>query len=184
VGEAVWIAEKEEVVMRKHSDGRDRTVLVLILCLALVIGVIFAWEIYDQNCVVDRLEGTITELRADVNYLVGEVRKHRQESLQTSLQLVPVVATAYNPVPSQTSETPTITASNKKVREGMIALSRDLEEKYNFVFGDEVYLLGLGKFVFEDRMNKRWKNRVDILMFSEKRAREFGVQSSFMLVGR
>ena len=42
---------------------------------------------------------------------------------------IPVTITAYSPRKGETDNTPFITASNKRVREGIIALSRDLEEE-------------------------------------------------------
>ncbi len=99
-----------------------------------------------------------------------------------AMRFVPVVVSAYNPVVAQTDSTPEITASNKRVRGGMVALSRDLEKEYGFTFGDTVVIEGHGSFAFEDRMSKRWSRRVDILMFSREAAREFGVQHSFLVV--
>ena len=64
----------------------------------------------------------------------------------------------------------------------MVALSRDLEKEYGFTFGDTVVIEGHGSFVFEDRMDKRWSRRVDILMFSREAAIQFGVQYSFLVV--
>ena len=98
------------------------------------------------------------------------------------IRAVPVKVTAYNPVRSQTDSSPLITASNKRVRVGMIALSRDLEREFGFTFGDTVYLYGFGKFVFEDRMHRRKRRHVDILMFNPMEARKFGVKSSYLFV--
>jgi 3D (Asp-Asp-Asp) domain-containing protein len=95
---------------------------------------------------------------------------------------IPVKVTAYNPVPSQTDSSPFITASNKRVSGGMIALSRDLEREFGFRFGDTVYLYGLGRFVFEDRMHRRKRRHVDILIFNPVEARRFGVKSSYLFV--
>lgn len=98
------------------------------------------------------------------------------------IRAIPVKVTAYNPVQSQTDSSPLITASNKRVRAGMVALSRDLEVEFGFRFGDTVYLDGLGKFVFEDRMHRRKRRHVDILMFNPVQARRFGVRSSYLFV--
>jgi len=122
----------------------------------------------------------ITEIKSSFQDIQKEFESEKYNS--SIIELVPVVVTAYNPVSSQTDDSPTITASNKKVKEGMIALSRDIEKEFGFKFGDEVYLLDYGRFVFQDRMHERWKNRVDILMFSEKAAKEFGIKSSFLVV--
>lgn len=98
------------------------------------------------------------------------------------IRAVPVKVTAYNPVQSQTDSSPLITASNKRVKAGMVALSRDLEREFGFRFGDTVYLDGLGKFVFEDRMHRKKRRHVDILMFNPIQARRFGVRSSYLFV--
>ena len=98
------------------------------------------------------------------------------------IRAVPVKVTAYNPVRSQTDSSPLITASNKPVRVGMVALSRDLEREFGFTFGDTIYLYGIGRFVFEDRMHRRKRRHVDILMFNPMEARKFGVKSSFFFI--
>lgn len=88
--------------------------------------------------------------------------------------------TAYNPVRSQTDETPQIMASGKKVYEGALA-SADR----SLPFGTKVYIPQLKKiFTVEDRMNKRYdeefkktgKHRFDVLMASKNKAKQFGNQ--------
>lgn len=126
----------------------------------------------------------IAELQQGVDMLDKQVNKgldQAKERMRT-VKFVPVVVTAYNPVAGQTDGTPEITASNKRVRPGIAALSRDLEKEFGFKFGDDVVIEGIGCFVFEDRMNKRWSRRVDILMTSMEAARKFGVQNSFLMV--
>jgi len=100
----------------------------------------------------------------------------------STVRYIPVVVTAYNPIESQTDTTPYLTASNKLVRPGIVALSRDLEKDFGFTFGDMVVLEGIGSFIFEDRMNKRWKRRVDILMSSREDAKKFGRKKSYLVV--
>jgi len=126
----------------------------------------------------------IAELHKSVDILDKSIAEtlERAEYRVRNIWFVPVVITAYNPVVTQTDSTPTITASNKRVRPGIVALSRDLEEEFCFKFGDTVVIEDHGSFVFEDRMNKRWTRRVDILMISRAAARKFGVQRSFLVV--
>jgi len=126
----------------------------------------------------------IAELQKSVDILDKSVAEalERAEYRVRNIRFVPVVVTAYNPVVAQTDSTPTITASNKRVRPGIVALSRDLEKEFGFKFGDTVVIEDHGSFVFEDRMNKRWTRRVDILMFSWEDARKFGAQRSFLVV--
>jgi len=126
----------------------------------------------------------IAELQRGVDILDKQVNKALDQARERmrNVRFVPVVVTAYNPILAQTDSTPQITASNKQVKPGIVALSRDLEKELGFKFGDTVVIEGIGRFVFEDRMNKRWTRRVDILMLSIKAAGEFGVQNSFLVV--
>jgi len=97
---------------------------------------------------------------------------------------IPVTITAYSPRKGETDSTPFITASNKRVREGIIALSRDLEEELELKFGDQIHIEGYGYFQFEDRMHKRKKKHVDIFMFETKRALKFGKQKGNLIIRR
>ena len=87
-----------------------------------------------------------------------------------------VTATIYHAVPGQTDSTPHITASNKIIdlsnpqKHRWIAVSRDLEAK-GLKFGVKVKITGAGKldgiWEVQDRMNSRWKNRIDFLVNEE-----------------
>jgi 3D (Asp-Asp-Asp) domain-containing protein len=84
-----------------------------------------------------------------------------------------VTATIYHAVPGQTDDTPFITASNKRINKDnpqghrWIAVSRDLE-KLGFTLGTKVCVEGAGEmdgdWTIEDRMNKRWTNKIDFLV--------------------
>ncbi len=75
-----------------------------------------------------------------------------------------------------------ITASGKRVKEGMVAVSRDVERNLSLRFGDRVLLHGLGVFEFQDRMAPRWTLKADVFMHSNKKARSFGVKRHVVLV--
>lgn len=80
-----------------------------------------------------------------------------------------VDATAYNSLSWQTDSTPWITASGTRCKEGTIAA--------NFLpFGTKVLIDGFGDqiFVVEDRMNRRYKKRIDIWMRKYNDAVKFG----------
>ena len=80
-----------------------------------------------------------------------------------------VTATAYNSMESQCDSTPWITASGTRCKEGVIAA--------NFLpFGTKVLIEGFPNqvFVVEDRMNRRYKYRIDIWMRYYKDAIKFG----------
>lgn len=75
-----------------------------------------------------------------------------------------VIATIYNKG-FQTSSGIRISQKNPE-KHKIIAISRDLLEKYNF--GDSVYVSGTekydGMYYIEDLMHKRFKKRIDILI--------------------
>jgi 3D (Asp-Asp-Asp) domain-containing protein len=89
------------------------------------------------------------------------------------LQIIMVTATIYHAVPEQTDSTPFITASGAHINKEnpqshrWIAVSRDLEEK-GLIFGVKVNITGAGQldgiWTVQDRMNKRFTNRIDFLV--------------------
>lgn len=94
-----------------------------------------------------------------------------------------VTVSAYNSVASQTQGNPNITAWGDTLKPGMkvVAISRDL------------LALGIGHnsvmtiaslpdtFYVKDKMNHRWRNRIDIYMGKDvKKAREWGRQKLFI----
>ena len=93
--------------------------------------------------------------------------------IPTLLKTILVTATIYNAVPSQTDDTPFITASGAYIDpccpgdHRWIAVSRDLEAM-GFVFGAKVRITGTGNFdgvwTVQDRMNKRYKMAIDLLV--------------------
>jgi 3D (Asp-Asp-Asp) domain-containing protein len=90
---------------------------------------------------------------------------------------VVVDATAYNSLPDQTGEDPTLTASGHRLEPGMraIAVSPDLVP-LGLVHGRRVRIDGLpGTWVVRDRMPARWKRRIDVYLGEdEDAARRFG----------
>ena len=80
-----------------------------------------------------------------------------------------VTATAYNSLASQTDNTPWITAAGTHCREGVIAAN-------HLPIGTKVIIEGFPNriFVVEDRMNRRYKKRIDIWFRSYRDARQFG----------
>ena len=89
------------------------------------------------------------------------------------LKTLLVTATVYNADPSQTDDTPFITASGAVIEQccpgdhRWIAVSRDLEAE-GFVFGTRVRITGTdgfdGIWVVQDRMNRRYQNSIDLLV--------------------
>ena len=92
-----------------------------------------------------------------------------------------VTATAYSSHGSQTDSTPFLAAWNNRLRPGMkvIAVSRDLLYKYGMRNGTRVKIGGLpGIYRVRDKMNKRYKKRIDIYMgTNRKKALRWGRRS-------
>ncbi|ASN80382.1 MULTISPECIES: 3D domain-containing protein [Deinococcus] len=94
-----------------------------------------------------------------------------------------VRATAYNSLAAQTDSTPFITATGTRVRNGVVALSRDLLRL--FPYGTRItiqdlsgrYNFGNQVFIVEDTMAARKVNSLDIWMPSRNQALQFGARS-------
>ncbi len=83
-----------------------------------------------------------------------------------------VTATAYSSHRSQTDKTPFLAAWNNRLRPGMkiIAVSRDMLTRYGMKNGTKVRIAGLpGVYRVRDKMNKRYRKRIDIYMGLNKR---------------
>jgi len=92
-----------------------------------------------------------------------------------------VTATAYSSHRRQTDKTPFIAAWNNRLRPGMkiIAVSRDLLKRYGLRNGTKVRIGGLrGYYRVRDKMNKRFRKRIDIYMgVNRRRALRWGRRS-------
>jgi LysM repeat protein len=92
-----------------------------------------------------------------------------------------VTATAYSSHKSQTDKTPFLAAWNNRLRPGMkiIAVSRDMLTRYGMRNGTKVRISGLpGYYQVRDKMNKRYKKRIDIYMgLDRRRALRWGRRS-------
>jgi len=92
-------------------------------------------------------------------------------------RVLQVTATAYNSLPGQTQNDPSLTAWGKKLVPGMkaIAVSRDLIGM-GLRHGVKVRIDGLsGTYTVMDKLHRRWKRRIDIYMgLDVKSARLWG----------
>ena len=83
-----------------------------------------------------------------------------------------VTATAYSSHGNQTDSTPFLAAWNNRIRPGMkiIAVSRDMLTRYGLRNGSKVRIGGLkGLYTVRDKMNKRYRKRIDIYMGVNRR---------------
>jgi 3D (Asp-Asp-Asp) domain-containing protein len=101
-----------------------------------------------------------------------------QPTKSVTMSIVTVTAYSY----SGGAPPHNVTASGRRVKEGMVAVSRDLERSLKLDFGDRVLLHGLGVFEVQDRMASRQRKKVDVFMQSNSKARRFGVKRHIVLV--
>lgn len=94
-----------------------------------------------------------------------------------------VTVTAYTKYESCSNKPDCLTASGKPVVVGHAAMSRDLEKK-GLKFGDKIHLIGIGHFILEDRMHRKWRNRIDIFMDNYGKAKQFGIQKTLIVASR
>lgn len=87
-----------------------------------------------------------------------------------------VKATAYSSTPDQTDDSPFTMANGKRVHDGAVAanfLPFGTKVRFPELYGDKV-------FTVEDRMHKRFSDRVDIWMGTRSEAVRFGIQNVTM----
>ncbi len=101
------------------------------------------------------------------------------ESDKYTWQTIEVTATAYNSLAYQTSSNPFITAFGDSLIPGKkyIAVSRDLLA-LGLTHNTPVKIEGFDDvYIVKDKMNKRWKKRIDIYMgIDVKKAKKWGKQ--------
>jgi 3D (Asp-Asp-Asp) domain-containing protein len=97
---------------------------------------------------------------------------------ETAPKILLMRITAYASVPEETSDHPFITASGKHVRDGIVATNL-------LPFGTKIEipdLFGNKVFTVEDRMNRRFRNTIDIWMSSKTKAKDFGVARASIVI--
>ena len=158
--------------MLKHAT------FAITLVLAAVCGL--------QQLQIVRLGDDLKQAQADIRTL--DVQQSRSDAavqilhslgLENRKQLKEfkrrrtLTVTAYSPRTEETDSTPYTTATNSRVRQGIVAVSRDLFNQ-GWVFGKRVYIKNYGVYVIDDLMADHKKNQVDIFMFDTSKALNFG----------
>lgn len=106
-----------------------------------------------------------------------------------------ITVTSYQPIRSQTDDSPTITSIGVRVNKHGVAVSRDLlcpmalckdlriKRHSSSVcrlrrihYNDAIYIEGYGWKIVNDCMNKRHKRAVDILVFSKEEEHKIGTR--------
>lgn len=98
--------------------------------------------------------------------------RHSPINKRKQRKTLTVIATAYTSHRNQTDSTPNIAAWGDRLQPGMkvIAVSRDLLTRYKLKRGTLVKIRGLaGQYMVLDKMNKRWRKKIDIYMGKNKK---------------
>ena len=151
-------------IFKNNAALKGKTLLVSSIFAGILVGVCLLGIIMPQIINADFANTT------NASY-VAKTTNVAQKAIKT----IKVVITAYSSTPDQTDDSPLITASNKYVRDGIIAnnmLPFGTKVRIPSLYGDKV-------FVVEDRMNKRKSDyHIDIWMATRPLAVNFGVKTA------
>ena len=115
----------------------------------------------------------------DISYgLIGVGNEPEPEKLEPRVLSSEVWLTAYSSSPDETDDTPFVTASGERVRDGIVAanfLPLGSAIQIPEIFGDRI-------FVVKDRMHSRKTDFVDVWMSSKQEAKEFGIHRTDILI--
>ena len=95
-----------------------------------------------------------------------------------SPKMMKVVLTGYSSTTDQTDDTPFITASNTRTRDGIVAanfLAFGTKVQIPSIFGDKV-------FTVEDRMAKKHSDKIDIWFPERHLAKNFGIKEAEVVI--
>lgn len=104
----------------------------------------------------------------------SERRLEYEKTMEVTYQKLQVDTTWFTSTVQECDSTPFITADGTRVRNGILAVSVDLLNTFDY--GDSVYIEDLGWFTIHDRMNGRWKKRIDIWCEDTHTALQNGIQ--------
>lgn len=153
--------------------------VVVIFCLITSVSIpefVFAENVgfYNLHSNLKVLNPVIGIKEKDVKYNIelplSGFKKHRYSKK--------IIVTFYSSDPDQTDDTPYVTASGAYVRDGIAAsncLPLGTRIKIPAIYGDKV-------FVIQDRMNERYKCRIDIWVKSREEAVTRGVEFTEVLI--
>lgn len=158
-------------------------------------GEVAQWYQLYAGVTENDIEAEESRARADQASLLGAAtttsaahphdrRARRENPREGTQRFVRVSVTAYTSAAAQTDDSPTITASNTRVSEKTVAISRDLLREFTpgapFSYGDKILIPGVGIYRVEDTMNGRWRKKIDLWFASKEDARHWGVRTAYI----
>lgn len=192
--------------MKKHTNKYWQIVSLLQPWIFSFMIVFFAWDVWNLRSLKSSVEA-MTKSFQEAVFQINEEEANIESipDLDTSPQgmitaltnlekkieklsrhyqpiyITYVTITAYTPSVNECDSDPQHTAIMTKPKPGTIAISRDLLEA-GWTFGKRVWIKNHGVFVINDLMNKRYKNRIDIVMFDKNQAIQFGKRESIAVL--
>lgn len=141
------------------------------IILSLAIAINFVWYIHYTESnkryqyQLNKMNEQTLEQKRVIEYQEFLIDKYKEKNILN------VTVTAYTPRACETDSTPQFTAIMSKSCPGYTAaVSRDL---INYL-GRKIYIEGVGVFKLEDVMNRRYRQRIDLMFGSVEAARKFG----------
>lgn len=165
--------------LEKIKDFLKRNTIKLLLVVVSSVGMtsfslpVIAFAELEPPVQIDSVQAVEMRLRLDA--LANRWRDHGelpQAELAEPRHFIEVPITAYSSDVWQCDSTPFITASNTRVRDGVVAanfLPIGARVRLPELYGDKV-------FIVEDRMNTRYHYHLDVWMSERTDAVNFGVQ--------
>jgi len=168
-------------IKKKDTDGRGPMKHRHFIAYTLILLTFWAFHVNREA----RHQKEIENILAHESMIKDSLNTYMVE-MAAALDLFteghPLVFTAYNAMVGQTDDTPNITASNKEIFPGVLALSRELITRYghggDIQYGDKVWVVV--PMQVEDTMNKRWRGRGDVFMMDYNKAVRFGRKSGIL----
>lgn len=160
------------------------------LCIALVIlaSTVFTnLEMRKISARIESCEADILEIREALaeprqsGYVLASIPHLTPPKIISPVEKRFLTVTAYSPRACETDSDPLQTAWNKPVREGIVAVSRDLFQK-GWSFGKKVYVEDHGVFTIGDLMGSSKKQSMDIFMVDTGKAIVFGKKKLAVLL--
>lgn len=152
------------------------TITAIMLVLAFNMPIKGASAYWDYNDAMALINSQL-EVRGNLFLVTGGDSLIGVNALPQQ-KIIRTVLTAYSSTPDQTDDTPFITASGTRTREGVIAsnfLAFGTKVQIPEIFGDRV-------FTVEDRMAKKHSDKIDIWFPERHLAKTFGVQEAEVIV--
>lgn len=149
-----------------YSKAYYISLLIVIISLCITCSIKTS-KISELNTEIEHLQNTI-KLQETQKTIKIDTKFDLTNAEYLKYSLKDITITSYNNHVNQTDDTPNITATNRPVREGIVAASPDLINKGIIKYGDLVYIDCFDKwYVVEDTMNKKFERRLDIFLFDK-----------------